>query len=283
MDEAPFGSTDYWLSRTRALVGAFDDALRERGYQLDHDLRVVADPRSMYCYYDADERLLAMGYPDLGQFFGQMRWATYRPLFGTEGVEETARAAAALLPVLAVHEAAHHLRHRYGRMKRDDPWTEEHAVNILTVGYLRTLPRWPAEAPGVLAQLDRVRHHSAQLHDCDYVDATHDDLDEVLLHAMKAFDRVAYDQAFLAAEARGVPVHRVLLDAGLVTPELVAEAERRQHAARERFNEEYSRHFMASTILSITQLQVELVDRDLPPFTRGLAELIGPPTLDPVP
>lgn len=277
MTDAPFGSTGYWLSRTRAVLADFDAALAEHGYRIDPDLRIVSDSRSLYCYYDADERLVSMGYPDLGHPSGRLRWVMYLPLLGTDTIEEAARASETLLPVFAVHEAAHHLRHRYDRMLRDDPWTEEHAVNVLTIGYLRTLPRWPAEAPRALALLERVRRGAERLHTCDYVEATHDDLDEVLLHDMKVIDRVAYDQAFLAAEARGVPVMRVLEDAGLAPPALVAEASRRQRAARERFNLEYGKDFKASVVLSIAQLQVEIVDRDLPPFRRGLAELIGEP------
>lgn len=57
MTDGDFGPTEYWLARTRLLIAAFAAALRERGDRLDSDLRVVADARSMDCYYDPDERV----------------------------------------------------------------------------------------------------------------------------------------------------------------------------------------------------------------------------------
>jgi hypothetical protein len=281
-DVVTFGSAEYWLARTRATIATFDAALRERGYQLDADLPIVADLSSAYCYYNPELRTLSMGFPDLHQFFGRMRWMTYLPLFGTNDVEEVARAADLLLPVFAVHEAAHHLRHRHGRMTRDDQWTEEHAANTLTVGYLRTLPSWPAEGSAVLATLDRMRRNAESLQVCEYADALHAELIDVMLYHMHVLDRATYDRAFLAAAARGIAPLRILQESGIVTPAIEAAAEQRQRAARERFNREYGVDFMASTSMAVAQLQVKLVDRSLPSFSKGLADLLGPPTRQPV-
>jgi hypothetical protein len=282
MSTATFGSTEYWLSRTRASIATFDAALHEREYQLDADLPIVTDLSSTYCYYNPELRILSMGFPDLHQFFGRMRWTTYLPLFGSDDVEEVARATDILLPVFAVHEAAHHLRHRYGRMTQHDNWTEEHAANTLTVAYLRTLPRWPAEVSAVLATLDRMRRNAESLHVCEYTDALHAELIDVLLYHMHALDRATYDQAFLAAEARGIAPLRILQESGIVTPALQAAAEQHQRTARERFHREYGVDFMTSTIMAVAQLQVKIVDRSLPSFSKGLADLLGPPTGQPV-
>jgi hypothetical protein len=282
MSESPandesFGSTEYWLSRTRAAIAPFDAALRERGYQLDSDLPIIADVSSNYCYYNPELRVLSMGYPDLNQFIGRMRWTTYLPLHGTDDVVKAARASETLLPVFAVHEAAHHVRHRYGRMTRDDQWTEEHAVNTLAIAYFRTRPHWPAAVPSILTVLDRIRRNAEALHSCAHTDAAHAELIDVLLYHMHAFDRTVYDQAFLAAAARGISALQVLEESGIVTPALRSEAEQHQLAAREYFQREYGVDDMASSIMAVAQLQVKIVNRSLPTFSEALADLIGPP------
>jgi hypothetical protein len=277
-DDASFGSTEYWLSRIRAAIAMFDAALRERGYQLDSDLPIIVDVSSTYCYYNPELRILSMGFPDLNQFIGRMRWTTYLPLFGTNDVMEVARGSEILLPVYAVHEAAHHLRHRYGRMMRDDQWLEEHAVNTLTIAYFRTLPHWPAQTSTILPVLERIRRNAGTQSSCTHADAAHAELIDVLLYHMSAFDRSIYDQAFLAAAARGMTPLRVLEEAGIVSPALRTQAEQLQLAAREYFNREYGVDFMASTVMAIAQLQGKMVDRSLPSFSQALADLIGPPT-----
>jgi hypothetical protein len=206
-----------------------------------------------------------------------MRWTTYLPLFNTNDVMEVARTSETLLPIYAVHEAAHHVRHRYGRMVRDDQWTEEHAVNTLTVAYFRTRPGWPAQASSVMTVLERIRRNAEAQHCCPHADAGHAELIDVLLYHMRAFDRTIYDQAFLAAAARGISPLRILEESGIVTPALRTEAEQHQLAAREYFHREYGVDFMASMIMAIAQLQVKMVDRSLPSFSNALADLIGPP------
>lgn len=48
------------------MIAAFDAARREQGYGLDPDLRIIAGLRRAGCYYMADERVLSMGYPEMG-------------------------------------------------------------------------------------------------------------------------------------------------------------------------------------------------------------------------
>ncbi|MBI4954633.1 MAG: hypothetical protein HY908_21590 [Myxococcales bacterium] len=285
-----FGSEGYWLGRAHDVLAQLRGALEARGYALDPDLAVVTDARTPYCYYDHERRVVSLGYPDLTTASGRFRALTFVAMFGDPTVEQAARSADALLPLLTVHEAAHHLRHRYGVLSTSEAWVEEHATNILAVSYLRTRPGWSDEEPRVLEVLRRARRGLERSVEVDYVDATHDDLDEVLVHAMHAVPEHVYERAWQVALRERRPVVDTMLELGMVSAEQVAEAKRLQRAARARFDREYGSDPALTALLAMAQLAVELVDRDLPPFDEALhryvdrGEAPGPPrSLVPLP
>jgi hypothetical protein len=279
MEGAPaeFGTAGHWLSRARAEIEQFRMALEARGHEIDPGLEVVCDAASLYPYYDFERCRISIGLPDLSTPSGRYRWLMYLPMLGARTIDAAAAAMDRFLPILATHELAHHLRHRTGRMLRDDPWTEEHVVNSIALSYLRTRPDFEAIAEGIMPILSRARAGLSRMCELDYADATHEDLGAILYHDMKRISPDVYQHAWEKAWERRVPVAQVLEDEHLVTRVELDEAQARQLHAREKYNAQYMRDFATYALLTTTQLQVALVRPDLPTFDDALALYLGPP------
>lgn len=277
MTSVAFGSRRYWETRVGGIARTFEGAVQEHGYGFHPELRFLHEAEEAFFYYDPGRMTVSVSPPDLTTPVGRLRWIPFLRLTATLSIESAAAEVDSFLDLSVVHELCHHMRHIHGRMEATDHWTEEHAVNILMVSYLRSHPSCSEAQPRLLERLARMRAALDKLRDWELIEATHDDLEEVLHHDLGLISQEDYRNAFRLGDARRIPVMQVIRDDGLATETEIAQAADRRAQAKERYNAEYMKDIVVYWKLMVAQAQVELVDPDLPPFPEALRLVLGQP------
>jgi HEAT repeat protein len=214
------------------------ETLDRHGVSVDPDLRFVAGS-TPEVYYAPDTMTINVGVADLDQPSGRMYWLFVARLLGVRSADAAVDAFAAQLPLLVVHEIAHHLRHRYGAPITND-FIEEQVANTLAIAFLAEHPQyggvvealrgWAAAASPALAAMVP---GSARARTGFRLE-----LGDVLVER-GLVSRARLEELRVLAEDLDRPLDDVIAAADVVSDEQVAGAEKIRMDAQDYFNRRY--------------------------------------------
>jgi CRP/FNR family cyclic AMP-dependent transcriptional regulator len=214
------------------------ETLDRHGVSVDSGLRFVAGS-TPEVYYAPDTMTINVGVADLDQPSGRMYWLFVARLLGVRSADAAVDAFASQLPLLVVHEIAHHLRHRYGAPITND-FIEEQVANTLAIAFLAEHPQyrgvvealrgWAATASPALAAMvpgSASARTGFRL-----------ELGDVLVER-GLVSRTRLEELRVLAEDLDRPLDDLIAAADVVTDDQIAGAEKTRMDAQDYFNRRY--------------------------------------------
>ncbi|HEY1015819.1 MAG TPA: hypothetical protein VGE07_24130, partial [Herpetosiphonaceae bacterium] len=232
-------TADDWLRCAQEIFHEFAAALARHGVAPDPELRFIPGELPNP-YYEAASRTIGIGMPDPTKIQGRLYWLFAARILGVEGVDAAIEAMADQLPLLVAHEVTHHLRHHYDA-PTDNDFVEEQVANMVALAFVGEHPAYRQALPRLRALTERGRAKLDQLtpETSSYLPGYRPELSDVLM-AQGFFDQERLDNLRGLAEELGVPLDKLLVEAEVVSPADLEEAQRRRQDAELYFNRRYA-------------------------------------------